>query len=140
MHDDAKRYVPVLDPHFVKIIATENKEVSAFVVAIPEISNGIRKAKGRLLPFGWWHIIRSSSQSTLLSMLLDTVDKKYRGSGLVALLSAAIFQYDRARKMPEIDSHLVSENNTPLRSASYANRKKTTNLTEFLANKYNPVD
>lgn len=116
MHDYAKRYMPVLDPHFVKIIASENNEVIAFVVAIPEISDGIRKAKGRLFPFGWWHIIRASSQSTLLTMLLGAVDEKYRGIGLDALLAAAIFQAARERNMQKIDSHLILENNEPMRA------------------------
>lgn len=116
MHDYAKRYMPVLDPHFVKIITSENGEVIAFVVAIPEISDGIKKAKGRLLPFGWWYILKASSQSTLLTMLLGAVDERFRGIGLAALLAAAIFQEARSRNMLEIDSHLILENNLAMRA------------------------
>jgi hypothetical protein len=52
----ARRFLPLLNPRLIKLITDENDDVVAFIIGMPDLSNGIRKAKGRLLPFGWMHI------------------------------------------------------------------------------------
>jgi len=44
MNDLAKKYLPVLDPRFVKAVVRE-KEVVGFVVGIPDMTEGIQKDK-----------------------------------------------------------------------------------------------
>jgi hypothetical protein len=43
MYELAGRYLPVLDPRFIKVITSPEGEVLAFIVAMPELSEGIRK-------------------------------------------------------------------------------------------------
>ena len=63
--DFAARYLPILDPKFVKVIETKG-ELVAFAIGLPDISNGIRLAKGRLFPFGIFKILRDSKKSKKL--------------------------------------------------------------------------
>lgn len=60
MQDLAKRYLPLLDPRFVKGVLHKD-ELVAFVVGMPNPAEGIRKAKGRLFPFGLIKIDRCLS-------------------------------------------------------------------------------
>ncbi len=53
MDELARQYLPVIDPRFVKT-AMADGEVVGFIVGIPNIVPGIRRARGRLLPFGWY--------------------------------------------------------------------------------------
>ena len=114
--DFAARYLPVLDPKFVKLIETENKELVGFAVGMPDFSRGIREAKGKLFPFGIFKILRDSKRSKKLLMMLGGVKKDYRGKGLEVLMGVKILQSGITHKMDILDSHLVLENNTRMRS------------------------
>ena len=113
--DFAKRYLPILDPNFIKIIEADGKLVG-FAIGMPDVSNGIRKAKGRLLPFGIFKILRDSKKSKKLLMMLGGVKKEYRGKGLDVLMGVKILHSGIKHKMDIVDSHLVLENNLKMRS------------------------
>ncbi|CEN41410.1 conserved hypothetical protein [Capnocytophaga canimorsus] len=49
----ANRFLPLLNPKLIKIICDLSGKVIAFVIAMPDLSGGIRKAEGRLFPLGW---------------------------------------------------------------------------------------
>jgi hypothetical protein len=113
--DFAARYLPILDPKFIKVIETGGVLVG-FAIGMPDLSIGIRKANGRLLPFGIFQILRESKRSKKLLMMLGGVKKAYRGKGLEVLMGVKILQSGIKHKMDLIDSHLVLENNTRMRS------------------------
>ena len=107
--DFAARYLPILDPKFVKIIETPAKEIVGFAVGLPDFSKGIRDARGRLFPFGIFKILSDSKKSKKLLMMLGGVKKEYRGKGLDVLMGVKILQSGIRHKMDTLDSHLVLE-------------------------------
>ena len=113
--DFAARYLPILDPKFIKIIVIKG-ELVGFAIGLPDFSKGIRDAKGRLFPFGIFKILSDSKKSRKLLMMLGGVKKAYRGKGLEILMGVKIFKSGIKHKMKMIDSHLVLENNTRMRS------------------------
>jgi hypothetical protein len=112
----AYRYLSVINPRFVKVIYDMNDEIIAFAIAMPEISEGIRKAKGRLFPFGFIHILYASRKSKLLTMLLGAIRSDYRNNGLDAVLGIKMLESAREENFKLIDSHLVLETNTKMRA------------------------
>ncbi|MDP2236164.1 MAG: N-acetyltransferase [Bacteroidales bacterium] len=112
----AKRYLPILDPHFVKVITDKNDKVIAFIISMPELSDGIRKAKGRIFPFGWYHILTAGKKARLLTLLLGAVDPKWRGKGLDVILGVSILKTAIKNDMENMDSHLILENNSIMRA------------------------
>jgi len=113
--DFAARYLPILDPKFVKILESKGKLIG-FAIGLPDFSNGIRKAKGKLLPFGIIKILLDSRKSKKLLMMLGGVKKDFRGKGLEVLMGVKILQSGIKHKMNIIDSHLVLEDNTKMRA------------------------
>jgi ribosomal protein S18 acetylase RimI-like enzyme len=83
---------------------------------MPDISNGIRKANGKLIPFGIFKILRDSKKSKKLMMMLGGVKKEYRGKGLDVLMAVKIIQSAIEHRMDTVDSHLILENNIKMRS------------------------
>ena len=81
----ADEYLPVLKPEFVKAILVEG-EIAAFVIAMPEISEGIKKSKGHLFPFVCIHLLRSMNKAKGMVLLPDGVKQRYRYYGLDVLL------------------------------------------------------
>jgi len=110
----ANRYLPVLDARFVKVIKAKDSIVG-FAIGMPDFSNGIREAKGRIFPFGIFKILRDSKRSKKLLMMLGGVKKEYRGKGLDVLMGVKILQSAISQKMELLDSHLVLEDNTKMR-------------------------
>lgn len=107
----AAQYMPVLDPAFVKVVIDDKKEVIAFIVAMPGISKGIQKAKGKVFPFGFIHILKSARQTNQLNLMLGAVKQNHRGRGLNVLMGAAIINSAIKRGFKIMDSHLVLEEN-----------------------------
>ncbi|MBK7626121.1 MAG: hypothetical protein IPJ16_02780 [Bacteroidales bacterium] len=114
--DFAARYLPILDPKFVKLIETAKGELVGFAIGLPDFSKGIRDAKGKLFPFGIFKILSDSKKSKKLLMMLGGVKKDYRGKGLDVLMGVKILQSGIKHKMDSLDSHLVLENNTKMRA------------------------
>jgi len=115
MQKIAKAYLPILDPDFVKIIVDENNEPIAFVVGLPDMSKGLKKARGRLFPFGFIHILLDARKNKQLDLLLGAVKPNYRGLGLTTLLGVSMIQAAQKRKMEFMDTHLVLETNHTMR-------------------------
>ncbi len=108
----AKNYLPLIHPEFAKIILDEDKKIVAFALAIPEISEGIRKAQGKLYPFGIFRILRAAKKTKMLTMLLGAIRQDMRGKGLDTLLGIKMIQSASKHKFEFADSHLVLETNS----------------------------
>jgi len=116
MDDFAKRYLPILDPRFIKVIVDSDSKVVAYVIGMPNISDGIRKAKGRLFPFGFIKILRSMKKSNQLDLLLGAVKDDLRNIGLDTMMAKAMLKSINERGLDFIDSHVVMETNTKMRA------------------------
>lgn len=115
MKNLAAQYLFVLDPEFVKVIQNENNEIIAFGVGLPDISIGIKKANGRLFPFGFLHILNASRTAKQLNLMLGAVKPTTRNIGLNALLATSIIASAIRRGITHMDSHLILENNLLMR-------------------------
>jgi predicted GNAT family acetyltransferase len=116
MDDFAKRYLPILDPKFIKVIIDKSSEVVAYVIGMPNISEGIRSAKGRMFPFGFIKILRSMKKTNQLDLLLGAVKDELRNIGLDTMMAKAMLKSANERGLKIIDSHVVMETNTKMRA------------------------
>ena len=112
----AAKYMFILDPQLVQLIADANNEPAAFVIASPDMSEGFVRANGKLLPLGWWHILRAMKRSKQMDLLLGAVRPDLQGRGLTAALGVALLEVARQRGFTHLDSHLVMERNTRMRA------------------------
>lgn len=115
MEDLAKRYLPVIDPRFVKAVEKDS-EVVAFVVGIPDMTEGIQKARGRLFPFGFLKILRAARKTKQLDLLLGAVKEKYRGLGLDVLMGVKMIQSAQEAGFEIMDTHHEMETNVKVRA------------------------
>ena len=115
MDNLAKRYLPILDPRFVKAVVKDG-EVLAFIVGIPDMTAGIQKARGRLFPFGFIPILRAAKTTRQLDLLLGAVKEKYRGQGIDVLFGARMLMSAREAGMEFMDSHHEMESNVRVRA------------------------
>ena len=110
----AARYLLIIDPKFVKLVEA-GRSLVGFAIGIPDISPGIKVAKGKLFPFGIFKVLRESKRSKKLLMMLGGVKNAYRGQGIDVLMAVKILESCIKHKMDTIDVHLVLETNKRMR-------------------------
>ncbi|MBN2699386.1 MAG: hypothetical protein JXR52_11230 [Bacteroidales bacterium] len=116
MDDFANRYLLIMDPRYIKVIQNELNELVAFIIGMPDISEGIRRSKGYLFPFGLFHIFLSSRRTRQLNLLLGAIHPDYQNRGLDAVLGTAMLNSAHKGGMKYIDSHLEMESNIKVRA------------------------
>jgi len=114
IRDLARRFLPIIDPRFVKIV-TAGGDVVGFIIGIPNFNDGLRRANGRLFPFGWLAILRAAKRSRRLDLLLGGISEAHRGRGLDVLLGEAMIDSAREAGFTHLDSHHELESNYRMR-------------------------
>ncbi|MFA4839091.1 MAG: hypothetical protein WC703_06430 [Candidatus Neomarinimicrobiota bacterium] len=110
-----KRFLPIIDPRFVKLV-TFQKQLVAFIIGIPNMNAGLRRANGRLFPFGLFHILHSRKTSRQLDLMLGAVKPEFRGKGLDALMGAATVRSAHDAGFEYLDTNHELEGNIQVRS------------------------
>ncbi|HOW31739.1 MAG TPA: hypothetical protein PLP88_09235 [Bacteroidales bacterium] len=109
------RYLPILDPRFVKIVVKEEK-VIAFIVGLPNFTKGIQKSGGYLFPFGIFQILWAQKHTRQLDLMLGAVKREYQGLGLEVAMGLKIVESARNAKMEFIEVHLILETNSRMQA------------------------
>jgi len=110
MQELAKKYLPVIDLEFVNVVVKDDKVVS-FAISMPNMYKGLQKAKGRLLPFGLFHILRAMKTAKSVNLMIGAVIPEYQKQGLNIYLSMTTIKEALRRGMHSVDTHVVMEEN-----------------------------
>lgn len=111
----ADRYMPIIDPEFIKVVRKDNLLVG-FFIALPDMTAGIIASKGQLFPFGIFRILKEMKKTKKLMLMLGGVHKDYRGQGIDVIMGMKMLDAARKNNITLIDSHLILENNTRMRA------------------------
>ena len=81
-------YLPVLDLRMVTVVENAEGELVAVGISMPSLSRALQRARGRLLPLGWFHLLRALRwrRPEALDLLLVAVRPDYQNKGVNALL------------------------------------------------------
>lgn len=80
-------YFPILNFDFVTLVVTDEGELIGVGLGMPDIAPALRKCGGKLLPFGWFHLLKAlkAKQMESFSFLLIAVRPDYQNMGINAL-------------------------------------------------------
>lgn len=106
-------YLPLLDLRLVPIIVDNDDNLIGFGILLPSLAQAFQKARGFMLPFGWWHLIKALkwNRTQTTEMLLVAVKPEYQGKGAVALIFDDIIPvhnqlgYKWSESNPELESN-----------------------------------
>lgn len=85
-------YFPMVDLNLIPIIedwSTDEHKLVGVGITIPSLSKALQKCnRGRLLPFGWWHVIRALKfhKTKIVDLMMIGVLPEYRTKGVNALM------------------------------------------------------
>ncbi|MBR4660018.1 MAG: N-acetyltransferase [Bacteroidales bacterium] len=81
-----KTYVPILDKDFISVVVNSDDKPVGFLFCVPTLSKAIKKARGKLFPFGFIHILKALKKNDTLEALLIGVLPEYQSCGVPALM------------------------------------------------------
>ena len=87
-------YLKILDLRYITSIENEKGEIVAFGITMPSQADALIKSRGRLLPFGWWHLLKSLfiKHSEGAELLLMGAREDVRKTGVTALVICDMVQ------------------------------------------------
>jgi hypothetical protein len=80
-----KQYLTFLQPQFVCLVFDKDENIVAFGVSMPSLSRAFQKAKGRLFPFGFIHIINALKNYENIDLYLNGVHPDWQKKGIVSI-------------------------------------------------------
>ena len=83
-----KMYLPVLDLKLVSLITEANGRLVAVGISMPSMSKALQKAKGKLTPFGWWHLLKALKikKPRVLGVMVVCVLREDQSKGVISSL------------------------------------------------------
>ncbi len=107
-------YFPLLNFDFVTIVVNEKNEIVGVGLGMPDISQALRRCKGRLFPFGWIGVLRAlkAKKMDAFDLLLIGVRPDYQGLGVNAVIIAEQHPYYRKYGIKRVETTSIMETNT----------------------------
>jgi len=87
-----KQYFGFVFPDFVPVVLDENGRMIAFAISMPSLSRALQKGRGKLLPFGWAHLLYALKKPARMDVYLGAVRPEYQGRGVNAILMESLYQ------------------------------------------------
>ena len=109
-------YLSVLDLRFVTMVENEKNELIAFGITMPSIAKALQKSRGKLFPFGWWHLAKSMfiKREGGAELLLIGVAPEYQNSGVNSLMFMDMFRKYNEAGIKWTESNAILETNTKM--------------------------
>ncbi|MAO08561.1 MAG: GTP cyclohydrolase [Alteromonas sp.] len=81
-----EKYFGFIHPDYITCIKDEEGKLIAFSIVMPSFSKALKKANGKLLPMGWWHILQAQRKNDTAAFYLIGIDPEYQGKGVTAII------------------------------------------------------
>lgn len=81
-----KKYISFINPEYIKFILDKDDELIAFGIVMPSFSQALQKAKGKLFPFGLFHMLMAKKYSKEVLFYLIGVHPEYQNKGVTAVM------------------------------------------------------
>jgi hypothetical protein len=111
-----RKFLSIINPDMVSVAVDSGGHVIGVLITMPSLTEAFKKANGRLLPFGWHHIMRGFKDSTVLDFLLIGVKEGYRKKGVPVLMLIDLAQRAMSLGFKEAESAPMLEHNLMVQS------------------------
>ena len=106
-------YLSLIDTRMITFIENDKGELVGAAAAIPSLSVALQKCRGELLPFGWWHLLKSMfiKRPETLELLLIGVRPDYQNCGVNSLIILDLAERFREMGFKYAETNAMLESN-----------------------------
>ena len=87
-----KKFISFINKDLINIATNRDGEMIGLLITMPSLAKGFQRARGRLLPFGWYHIMRRLKRNDKLDLLLIAARPEHQKRGVPILMLADLAQ------------------------------------------------
>ena len=111
-------YLPILDLRMVTLIEDAEENLVGVGVSMPSLSRALQKAKGKMFPFGWWHLLKALrfNRPKTLDLMLVAVKQEYQNKGVNSLLFTDLIPTYQALGFKDAESNPEMETNNKVQA------------------------
>lgn len=111
------QYLGIIRLDCLSIIVDADDNLVALGLTMPSMSRALQKAQGKMLPFGWYHLLHGIyGKNDVVDLLLIAVKKEYLSRGVNALVFADLIPIFNAQGFKEAESNIELEGNEAVRA------------------------
>ena len=110
----------VFDPHWFMVAETAEGETVAVAITVPDINQVLKRMKGRLVPFGWWHFLRRHRIMDRVRVGFLGVKPEFQHTGVAAAMYVEHFDMAVARPQKWGEMGWILETNRNMNRAMEA--------------------
>lgn len=87
-------YLGLLNLDLVTLVVDKEDKLVGVGISMPSMSRALQKSHGKLLPMGWWHLLKGlKGKNDRVDLLLVAVKPEYQNKGVNALLFQDLIPY-----------------------------------------------
>ena len=111
-------YLKILDLRYITSIENENGEIVAFGITMPSLADALIKSRGRIFPFGWWHLLKALfiKRSEGAELLLMGARSDVRKTGVTAMVVCDMMRKYKKLGVKWAESNAELEENHSIRN------------------------
>ncbi len=106
------QYLDLLNLDLLTLVVDRNDRLVAVGISMPSMSRALQKSRGRMLPLGWWHLLKGlKGKNDRVDLLLVAVHPDYQNKGVNAILFQDLLPYYIAKGYRYAESNPEMETN-----------------------------
>ena len=105
-------YLNLLNLDLVSLVVDGNDQLVGVGISMPSMSRALQKSKGKMMPFGWYHLLKGlKGKNDRVDLMLVAVKPEYQNKGVNALLFTDLIPkyirlgYKWAESNPEMETN-----------------------------------
>lgn len=113
IEEEIKEIAGQLDKRLCCVLMDEDDEVAAFGISTPWLSEAMKKAKGSLFPFGWYHALKAKNDLENIDLMLSGAAPKWQKTGISAVFHCIMAEQYRKNGVkwavanPQIETNMA---------------------------------
>lgn len=111
-----KKYIGFINPEYIKFVLDKDNKMVAFSIVMPSFSEALQKAKGKLFPFGFLHLLKAKKQSKEVLFYLIGIAPEYQSKGVTAVIFNEYYNtfqslgIENCIRTPELEDNIAIHN------------------------------
>ncbi len=111
-----KKYISFINPEYIKFVEDKDQNIVAFAIVMPSFSLALQKAKGKLFPFGIFHLLKARKSSKDMIFYLIGVHPDYQNKAVTAIIFSEYYKtfnekgIENCIKTPELIDNAAARN------------------------------
>ena len=111
-----EKYFKFIDKDYIVCIKNRYGSLVSFAITMPSYSKALQKAKGKLFPFGWWHLLNAGKKNDRANFYLIGIHPQYQKRGITAIIFKEIYETFKKKGVKFLETNPELEENASIQA------------------------